>query len=267
MKKRQFIFPLFFLLLSFIVGCEKEVDIKLNEVDPSYVIEGWITDAPGPYDFKVTKTGTYLGTGAEDFVSGAQLILKDDMGTVDTLVQTRPGWYETTHIRGELQHNYFLEVKIGDAEFKAQNYLPRINDILGTGSEYNDTIVFGAGYYVGLLALEAAGIGDFYQFRFWRNDSLYNGISDLLVTDDRLVDGQLSPFLYPYPTEVGDTIVVEVRSLSQTSYDFFVTLFQQASGGGPFGTLPNNLSTNFDNGAYGWFGAAASRRDTLIIQP
>lgn len=266
MKLQKRFIALLFVLTGLFFGCEREIDLKLNETAPKVIIEGWVTDAPGPYEFKVTRSGAYLGGATEDFVSGAQLILKDDMGAVDTLIATRPGWYQTTHIRGQMMHNYFLEVTVENEVYKASNYLPRINDILAVGAEYSDTIVFGPGYYVGLLAPEPPGIGDFYQFRFWRNDSLFNGISDLLVTDDRFVDGQISPFLYPYPNELGDTIVVEVRAHSQISYDFYVTLFQQGSGGGPFGTLPDNLSTNFDNGAKGWFGTAASRRDTLIIQ-
>src|SRR3989338_6190244 len=104
-----------------------------------------------------------------------------------------------------------------------------------------------------MLAQEPAGIGDYYRFRYWRNDTAFNSIADLLVTDDHLVDGQLSPFLFPYPNRLGDTVVVEVRSLSAKSYDFYVTIYQQGTGaGGPFASVPNNLATNFDNGACGW---------------
>jgi hypothetical protein len=270
MKDQFHRLPLLLLLLfgmGILASCEREIDITLDNVAPRIVVEGWITDLPGPYDFKVSRTAPYLGDGADDLVGGAKLVIKDDLGTIDTLVELRPGWYQTTHIQGEMMHNYVLEVVVDGKKYTASNYMPRINDILATGYEYNDTLAFGVGYYVGLLAQEPAGVGDFYQFRYWRNDSLFNSISDLLITDDRLVDGQLSPFLFPYPNEIGDTIVVEVRSLSAKSYDFLVTLFQQGAGvGGPFASAPDNLATNFDNGALGWFGAAASRRDTLIIQ-
>lgn len=250
-----------------IAGCEKEIDIELKESDPKVVIEGWVTDQPGPYPFKVTKTGAYLGDGAETMVSGAILVLSDDMGVADTLVETRPGWYESGHIQGIVEHTYTLDAMVDGVHYKATNYLPRINPILAVGYEYNDTMVFGAGYYVGLLALEPAGLGDYYQFKYWRNDTAFNSISDLIVTDDHLVDGQLSPFLYPYPNRLGDTVVVEVRTLSLQSYDFYLTVFSQGAGaGGPFASVPENLATNFDNGAFGWFGAAGVRRDTIVIQ-
>jgi hypothetical protein len=267
MRQLRYIIPILLLSLATATGCEQKVDIKLNETDARVVIEGWVTDEPGPYDIKISKTGAYLGTGEEVLVSGAFVVLKDDMGNVDTLVEQRAGWYQTTHLQGQQQHNYFLEATVEGTTYKASNYLARINPILASGYEYNDSMIFGAGYYVGLVAEEPLGIGDFYQFRFWRNDTAFNSVSDLLVTDDRYVDGQVSPFLFPYPCALGDTVVIEVRSLSQASYDFYITLLQQGAGvGGPFASVPDNLTTNFDNGGLGWFGATAQRRDTLVIQ-
>ncbi len=260
-------FPILMVTLLALTACEQKVDIALDESASRVVIEGWVTDVAGPYDFKVTKTGAYLGDRTEILVPGAFMVLKDDMGNADTLIERRPGWYQATHMRGQVEHNYFLEATVEGKLYKASNYMPRINDILASGYEYNDSLIFGAGYYVGMLAQEPAGIGDYYQFRFWRNDTAFDAVSNILVTDDRLVDGQLSPFLFPYPCRLGDTVVIEVRSLSLSSYDFFVTLVQQGSGtGGPFASVPDNLATNFDNNALGWFGAAAPRRDTLVIQ-
>lgn len=259
---------LFFAMLIglSLTACEQEIDIKLNETEPKVIIEGWVSDQPGPYTFKLGHSASYLGTGKESPISGATLILSDEMGTRDTLVEQQPGWYNSTTFRGQQQHNYFLEVQAEGEVYMARDYLPRVNNISASGYEYIDTLIFGEGYYVGILAQEPAGIGDFYQFRYWRNDSLFNSINDLIVSDDRLVDGNLSPFLFPYPNELGDTIVVEIRAISQATYDFFQTFYQQASGGSPFGSAPDNLKTNFDNGALGWFGAAAVVRDTIIIQ-
>jgi hypothetical protein len=163
--------------------------------------------------------------------------------------------------------DYTLQATVDGKTYTAQNRLPRVNPILQTAYFYSDTILFGPGYYVGLVAPEPAGIGDFYQFRIWRNDSLFNAPFDLIITDDRLVDGQISPFMYPYPHKLGDTVVVEIRGLSNLSYDYYLTFAAQTTGGGgPFGSPPDNLITNFDQGALGFFGCAAVTRDTVIIQ-
>lgn len=266
-RRLTYTFSLFALLaLLLYPGCEREIDVNLKDTDPRIVFEGWITDQPGPYEIKITRTTTYLGNTPEDLVVGATVVVKDDKGSVDTLEDMGNGIYRTGHLQGQQLTNYTMEAVVDGETYTAQNYLPRITPLLAIWSRYDDTLIFGEGYYVNILAQEPAGEGDFYQFRIWRNDSLFSSVSDLLVGDDRLVDGALAPFIYPYPHEVGDTIVTEVRGISNFTYDYFITLFQQAStGGGPFGSPPENLLTNIDNGGLGFFGTAASTRDTLII--
>lgn len=40
-------------------SCEKEIDLDLNSSSPQIVIEGNISDAPGPYIVKLSKTVNY----------------------------------------------------------------------------------------------------------------------------------------------------------------------------------------------------------------
>lgn len=255
--------PLLALLLT---ACEIETDVKLHDGDSRLVLEMWLTDQPGPHTLRLTRSTAFTGNPQPDYVSGAVAVLTDDSGQVDTLVEVRPGYYETGHFVGRQEHDYRLTVTVEGQTYTAENRMRRINPILFSFVQYSDTLVFGPGWYCGLVAQEPAGVGDFYQFRMYRNDSLFNGAGDLLLTDDKFVDGQLSPFLYPYPNEVGDTIIMEVRGLSNLSYDYYLTLFQQTNGGGgPFGSPPENVLTNVDNGGLGFFGCAAVQRDTVII--
>lgn len=255
------------LAFFFLQGCEQEVNLPLEEGEPQLVIEGWVTDQPGPYEFTVRRTGSYFGSTEDIMVGGATLILKDDMGGVDTLEEQSAGRYFTGHLNGQREHAYSMEVEVEGEVYSASNYLPRINPFNFVVPFYSDTLVFGEGYYILVGADEPAGIGDFYQFRIFRNDSLFNGPGDVFFSDDRLVDGQESLFVYPYPHEEGDTVVVEIRSISNLTYDFLITYFQQLNGGGgPFGSPPENLITNWDKGALGFLGTASTTRDTVIIQ-
>lgn len=256
------------ILLSglWMTGCEEQIDIDLEEGQQEVVIEGWVTTANEPYVFKVTRSMNFFGDPEEIPISGAQLVVKDDMGVVDTLEEVQPGHYQTGHLIGQTEHNYSLEAEVEGQSYTADNYLPRIGPVVALFSQYSDTIIFGEGHYVFLVAQEPPGIGDYYQFRVSLNDSLFDGVGDILVTDDRFVDGQLSPFMYPYPFESGDTVSVEIRAISNLSYDYYITYFQQATGGGsPFGSPPANLITNISNPGLGFFGTAALVRDTIII--
>lgn len=254
------------LLATLASACEIETDVKLQDGDPRVILEMWLTDQPGPHTLRITRSTAFTGSPAPDYITGAVAVITDDDGQADTLVEVRPGHYETGHFVGRQEHDYTLTVDIEGETYIAQNRMRRINPILFSFTQYSDTLVFGPGWYCGLVAQEPAGQGDFYQFRIYRNDSLFNGAGDLLLTDDKFVDGQLSPFLYPYPHEVGDTIIMEVRGLSNLSYDYLLTLFQQTNGaGGPFGSPPENVLTNVSNGGLGFFGCAAVQRDTVII--
>lgn len=253
--------------LLWISSCEQEVQLDLEEGEPKIVIEGWVDNLPGPYEFMVRRSGAFFGTAEEIPVSNAVMVLKDDMGGVDTLVEEWPGHYFSGHLQGQKEHTYTLEAWVEGEKYTAENYLPRINPFNFALPFYSDTLVFGEGHYILVSANEPPGVGDFYQFRIYRNDSLFNGPNDVFFSDDRLVDGQESLFIYPYPHEVGDTVVVEVRGISNITYDFLLTYFQQLNGGGgPFGSPPDNLVTNWDNDGLGFFGTAAVIRDTIVIQ-
>ena len=248
-------------------GCEVPIDVKLEEGQQKVVIESWITDLNEPRIVRITRTTPFTGDPAPVYVSGAEVVLSDASGQRDTLFEIRPGYYESTEFMTQQQMDYTLEVMVDGQTYTGHNRIPRINPLAQTSYFYSDTIVFGPGYYVGILAPEPPGRGDFYQFRLYRNDSLFNSSFDIIVIDDRFADGQLSPFMYPYPHELGDTVVVEVRAITNLGYDYLLTLQQQSSGGGgPFGSPPDNIVTNWDNGALGFFGTAAVVKDTIVIQ-
>jgi len=248
-------------------SCEEVIELDLNSSDPKVVIEGWILDDPGPYEVKITETVNYYGDEQVPGVSGAQVIVSDELGTVDTLTEMAPGSYWTNTIQGRRGGVYTLEATVNGEVYTATDVLPRINAIDTSFVTYEDsTYFFGEGYYVTTLAQEIPGEGDNYWFRFYQNDSLYNGAFDYLLSDDALVDGQLAVFQFPYPVESGDTVTIEVRTISETAYGFFFSFIQEVTnGGGPFGAPPANLIGNISNGGFGYFGAAGQNRQTVLI--
>lgn len=248
-------------------ACEIETDVKLRDAEQRIVIESWINDQDEPRIVRITRSTPFTGDPNPEYVSNALVVLSDAAGQQDTLPEIRPGYYETSTFSTQQEMDYTMTVVAEGKTYTASNRIRRINPILQTGYFYSDTIVFGVGYYVGIVAPEPPGVGDYYQFRIWRNDSLFNSPFDIIITNDQFVDGQVSPFMFPYPHELGDTVVVEIRSLTNLSYDFYLTLQQQtAGGGGPFGSPPENVVTNWDNNALGFFGTAAVTRDTVVIQ-
>lgn len=265
--------PTFYLLSLALIwmglsGCEEKIDLDLDDADLNRVVfEGFITNQPGPYQFRVNRTSDVNNPDGNPLVSGALLVVRDDMGTVDTLREVEPGLYETTKIQGLIEHTYFFDAVVEGQTYRSQSLLPRINSIDTLWiKEETDDFIFGAGTYVVMQAQEQQGVGDFYFFRFYKNDSLYNGEGDAFVSDDRFVDGQLSIFQYPYAVESGDTAVAEVWAITEAAYKYYLAFYQQLnSAGNPFGAPPANLQGNISNGALGWMGAMGVANDTIII--
>ena len=49
----------FLPVFAMLAACTKEIDIDLNSSNPQTVIEGNISDEPGPYIVKISKTVNY----------------------------------------------------------------------------------------------------------------------------------------------------------------------------------------------------------------
>lgn len=173
----------FICVVILLAACTKNYDFKLDDTKPLYVIEGRISDLQGPYYIHITKSTNKLGfprvhtqdADSFDAVLGAEVIIKDDMGTVDTLVPAayrlqrklysylnhkldsmvnnfipskvltaERGYYQTTKIKGMPGHTYQLYVRIGDSTFQASAYMPTVPDLDSAAIKY-DTVVNAAG--------------------------------------------------------------------------------------------------------------------------
>ena len=99
-----------FLTIITYSACQKVINVDLNNAAPRIVIEGLITDRPGPYTIKISKSGSYFNQPVLPPVTGAEVNITDDSGTVDTLKETMPGIYITTKIHGTTGRTYTLKV-------------------------------------------------------------------------------------------------------------------------------------------------------------
>jgi len=139
--RSYFLMGIFFL---FAAGCTKDFHIDLGKAKQLYVIDGRISNLQGPYHVRITKGANSLldpdvsaGMDVAEAVTGAQVIIADDMGTTDTLrapdqsdfrydpaFSADRGYYVTTKITGIPGHTYQLQVSIGDKTFQASAYMP-----------------------------------------------------------------------------------------------------------------------------------------------
>jgi hypothetical protein len=265
----------FELLLASLLfcGCEKVVSIDLNNADPHLVIEGIVTDQPGPYTVTLSKTGTYFVD--ELFfppVTNALIVVTDDQGQKDTLKEITSGTYQSSSLKGIVGRTYALDVVAEGRPYSATSSMPKkvyIDSLYARVRQesrgqpgYDITITFKdppePGNYYRINARSSAAIpADSIDGRRYRvyTDKLTNGNE----MEERIRAGR--------NVAVGDTITVELLSIDRATYDYFNTLRDVLSSDrSPTSLSPTNPMTNLNNGSLGYFSAWTIDVKTIILK-
>ncbi len=113
MKFTRFTFT-FFLILD---GCIDPFNIQLNGNQQILMVEGMITDQPGPYTVKLFKTLALDDQlDKTNWVQGARVVIFDDQGTEETLSEVSPGNYQTTSIKGAVGKSYYIHITTAEGQ-------------------------------------------------------------------------------------------------------------------------------------------------------
>jgi len=269
MKKLKILFTIFSAAV-FLISCEEVLNVDLNEANPNVVIEGLITDHPGPYIVKVTMTGDYYKNQTPPAVSNALVIISDNTGSLDTLIQTSPGIYSTKTIAGVKQRTYTLTVNINGNIYTATSTLPDLYPVDSLRYTYypKRDLFHREGYYPLAYSQEPQNTENYYMWKFFRNDTLLNSLrNDIWIADDKVVKGNIQGLEFPYVYQKFDTASVKVFSITKEAFDFYKGLEAQIrNDGGFFSSPPANAQGNLSNGALGLFQTSSTDSVGIIIR-
>ncbi len=124
MKQVSFKAVLFLFLLF--PSCIDPVDFSEGVDSKSLVVDGMITNEPGPYTIELERTLNYTTTNEyTEKVRGAIVFLSDDAGNAETLTEGHmPGVYKTDPdgIQGVPGRYYKLEIFTPDGKHYASDY-------------------------------------------------------------------------------------------------------------------------------------------------
>jgi len=264
-------YSIFLTILSASIfnGCQKVINVDLNEAAPHIVIEGLITDKPGPYNVLISKSGSYFNQPVLPPVSGAMVIISDNAGTIDTLDELKPGSYFTSKTRGIPGHTYTLKVISENNEYTGTSTMHshvRI-DSLGLVKTLTQHLGFGGNTRSDINVSIHCYFNDpaeknFYRIKVITNDSIRLGeyrLYDDQYTNNQEIDMRVAG------AAAGDTDIIELYSLDNQTYEYYRTLEDLLNTNPIFGSTPANPNTNLSNGALGYFGASAVSSKSLII--
>jgi len=241
------------------LACTKVVKLPLHTAPMQYVIEGNITDQPGPYLVRIFQTTAFYDSNSFKGITGATVQISDDQGNKEVLVDNGGGNYYTRHLQGLPGNTYMLNVLIGTDTFSATSTMPRLVPLnsLAIGQIAN------AGKNVLVVMPEfvnPAGPGLVY---YLFNQTI-NGVLDktLYYWSSQNSAGQANSFDLersdPDSTlHVGDSIQIEMQCIDKSMYTYWSSLDAAATGNG--GSYPGNPVTNLMEGALGYFSAHTSR--------
>ncbi|MEH6657300.1 DUF4249 domain-containing protein [Leeuwenhoekiella marinoflava] len=260
-----------------VASCEEVIELDLDTQDSQLVIEGIVSDRPGPYQVLISKTVDFYDDNTFPVEENATVRLSSDQGESEVLVQTSPGVYESTQMQGQRGVNYTLDVDVAGTSYSASSRLPKeqiVIDSISVGYK-KESLFQEEGYYAIAYFDDPPDAENYYRLQVLVNGEPYifydedeetpeDGTEDdnLYLLSDKFTNGNVQDYEFPQQLEPGDTINVRLQQLDRNTYDYYRTLVNVLSGGG---IAPANPITNWTPEALGYFGAISETKSTVVV--
>lgn len=268
--KILFLAILFFSLS--LLSCKKVIDVPITNAAPQIVINGEVTNQPGPYQVAITHSVNYGADNSFPPVSGASVAIRDNAGLYDSLLETSPGVY-TTHSgwQGLPGNSYTLAVTVSGAAYTATSIMPQPVNLDSVGFQQQSRGRSNTNDVISAIPFfqDPPGIANYYEYKERINGTPLNQI---FIFSDRLSDGKYisqparddSAHLHE-----GDQLLFSMYCIDKTVYQYLFELDQVVSGGNGFTSVtPANPTTNLSNGALGCFSAHTLQiKETIVHLP
>jgi hypothetical protein len=274
-------FPAAFCLVTVLMtslglfSCQKVINMDLNSASPQLVVEANITDKPGPYFVKLSKTVNFDKITEIPPVTGAIVEISDSSGYSETLTELSDGIYSTSKLAGIPGHKYRLTIKSDGQIYESVSVMPYpVGGLkLEIKKEVNDRNPFRGGssnqfnrYTVNYEINDPVEFNNYYRFVVYDE----NGeISSRRVFSDQYRNGKIIADDFTLNDTInfnpGDTIRIELQNVDKNTYNFFRTLREGAGGLSFLSASPSNPISSITNNGLGYFNACSVKEGFVII--
>jgi len=262
---RSSVFSLLVLILSTVLftSCEDVIDVKLSDENLNLIgVEASITTVDQPQVFlyktlKVDQDVTYPG------ISGAVVTISDNATPANQTILTedssKPGHYlvpKDKNYLGVAGREYTLNIQAQGVTLVAKDKLAKvepIDSIEVVPSQRGEKRFLGVFTY----GKEPKGLGNYYKWDIYVNDTLIHDADRLAIASDEFVDGNYISKLEIYTDfhdtnkpedrklRLNDKIQVKQTSISEFAYNFYFQMINQSSTGSLFSVPTANIASNF----------------------
>jgi len=187
--------------------------------------------------------------------------------TADSLAETTPGSYATTHSwTGKTGVAYTLSVITGGQHYSAVSTMPA-QVPLDSVSFQTTSGNFGRKQHLQAVPdyQDPAGTSNYYQFTENINGMDYT--KRVFASSDRLSDGKYISRRLDTDTTLnqGDLVIVSMYCIDQGVYNYLSTLNNVSDASDFSSVTPANPASNISNGALGYFSAHTIQSKQVIV--
>mgnify|MGYP002777938461 CR=1 FL=1 len=257
------------LLALLLVACEDVINLDTDTGPSQLVVDGWITNLPGPQTIRLTQSAAYFDNSPARPVLSATVTVTDDSNKVYQFRDLKAtGEYVWTpsgrdSVLGRVNRTYTLLVRTEAERYEATTRLrpvPRIDSVNYFFEKPPVTPQTGPpeGYVAEFYARDLPGKDDAYWIKTFKNGKYFNRAQQISLAYDAgfspggNVDGII--FILPIRRAInkeywsaGDTLRVELHSVPVEAYYFLQAVNVESSNQGLFATPPTNIPTNVRN--------------------
>lgn len=273
------LFIIFLLVLLF--GCQDTDEIPFQTADPIIVVEGWLTDQPARQYVKLSSTVPFSSPEKSSIINDATVTVYDRSEPIQYISQGNGIYLSRDSVQGIAGRAYYLEIELNTGEIirSRPETMKEVSAIDSIGFEFflrendntqEDEIV----YFPVAFSNDPAGRVNFYRWKLYRNDTLFNKPEEIFLFSDRFVDGNESipQEFTSYEYRLNDLAKLEIMEISQSAFQFLNELKSQKTTLGTNSAIsPAPIKSNLfypdtDQRVLGFFGIVSVKSKEKIVQ-
>ncbi len=283
------------IALLLLTACDDVIHPTLQSADPVYVVDAFVSNKLDSQIVHLMLSQPYFEELVPPGVSGASVTITDNHGGTFSFTEDlkHPGsyfWLPSTTGLGTTGYSYTLSIDVKGEHFSAESRMGRVPHIDSVTFKQDERIDGTTDFYTGQFwARDLPGVGDTYWIRAWKNGVMLNKPREINIAYDAAfakgstLDGVT--FIQPIrnginprdtddndrlisPYMPGDSVYVEIYSVTEASFDFLSQVNVQTDRPGGFSELfaqpLANVPTNIVNAnpagtkAQGFFNVGAA---------
>jgi|GEM_PF-646225 len=270
-------------------SCLDVVDVDLDEGVPQLAVDAFINNQENP-EVVLTLTNQYFDSSESTFVSDASVSISDGTTVYDLTFEDNAYRFNSPVVTAE-GLDYKLMIEHDGNSYEALSTTQPVPPLLDDSILFEfEEAAFGidSGYIAEIRAYDIFGRDDYYWIRYYRNDTLVNDPSNLILAKDAAFGGTGTDgflFITPIRTgindftrfyQLGENVKVEIWAIEEDTWQFLSEVVEQSSIGGPLAIISPptyNLRSNITHvsgdaelPAIGYFSASMVSKNEAVVQ-